>query len=221
MAGDDFSAGLASAVAATADGADAPASPALQLPLLPADQVDQLPLDRTQRQAVLQAPRNGPGRPAGAPNKRTTDWARYLLSKYRSPLEMLAETYSRPVADLAGELGCNKLDAYGLQVKAAAELAPYLHGKMPVEIAVRGDLPTLNLVDPRLFVMMAGGGVDGQVMDLSAVEVIPGSKQNQEVSLIDQATVGQPQLDSEPKAQADQAVAASEPLIADQRDGGE
>lgn len=221
MAGDtDMASGLATAVAATAEGGEAPEQPALQLPLLPADQVDGLPTDRAERQQALQAPRRGPGRPAGAINKRTTDWARYLLGKYRSPLEVLAEAYSRPAADLAAELGCSKADAFKVQVHAAAELAPYLHGKMPVEVKMSGDLPVLILTDPRQFLAgLPGAVVDGDAIDLSQVRVIDESEENQSVSDADAAAVGQPELDNEQKAQDDQEVSQSEPLISDQQDG--
>jgi hypothetical protein len=60
--------------------------------------------------------------------------ADYILSRYTSPLIALAETYARPVQDLAKELGCDKLEAFKLQLVAAKELAPYLHQKLPIAI---------------------------------------------------------------------------------------
>ncbi|MFZ4687864.1 MAG: hypothetical protein ACOYLS_01370 [Polymorphobacter sp.] len=85
------------------------------------------------------------GRPKGATNKRTAAWRDYLLSKYAHPLEVLAQAYSRPVETLAAELGCTKLEAFTAQVKAAAELAPFIESKMPIGVAVdaRG---TISLV---------------------------------------------------------------------------
>lgn len=114
-------------------------------PLLPLREAEQLDLLRDQtgqvdRAALPSAPR-GRGRPAGATNKRTEEVRRYLLSRYAHPLEVLAQIYSRPVDALAAELGCTRVEALAAQVKAAAEVAPYVEGKMPVavDMAVRGD----------------------------------------------------------------------------------
>jgi hypothetical protein len=88
------------------------------------------------------AAKRAPGRPAGSLNKATEAWREFLLTKYRSPLEVLAETFTRPVDELAKALGCKRLEAYQLQLQAARELAPYVHKKMPVEIAgADGQLP--------------------------------------------------------------------------------
>ena len=77
------------------------------------------------------------GRPAGSVARLTAAWRDLVLSRYRSPLIVMAEAYSRPVEELAKTLGCTRLEAFQLQQKAAAELAPYVHSKMP--IAVTGD----------------------------------------------------------------------------------
>jgi len=78
----------------------------------------------------------GPGRPKGAKNRRTEEWAAYILSQYRSPLIVLAELYSMPVDELAAELQCEKLDAVKIQKDAAAALAPYVHQRQPQAIEV-------------------------------------------------------------------------------------
>ena len=58
----------------------------------------------------------------------------------------MAKTYSRPVEVLAAELECSKAEAYALQIKAAAELLPYVEGKMPVQVDVTsGGLPVMIL----------------------------------------------------------------------------
>lgn len=82
------------------------------------------------------AQRRGPGRPVGSKNKRTADWIDFILGRYRSPLLFLAETYSRPVEDLARELGCKPKEAFEIQVAAARDLAPYVHQKQPMAVEV-------------------------------------------------------------------------------------
>jgi hypothetical protein len=80
--------------------------------------------------------RSGPGRPAGAVNKRTLDMAAYIRARYPSPLVFLAEAYSRPVARLAEELGIDKHKAFQLQLAAAEKLAPYVEQKQPMAVQV-------------------------------------------------------------------------------------
>jgi hypothetical protein len=103
-------------------------------PLLPLRDVEQLQLIPGEvTENVRRAPR-GRGRPAGAGNKRREEVRNYLLSRYAHPLEVLAQTYSRPADVLAAELGCKKIEAAALQIRCAVELAPYVEGKMPVAI---------------------------------------------------------------------------------------
>ena len=74
-----------------------------------------------------------------------------VLSRYASPLVRLAEICSRPVEQLAAELGCTRSQALRLQITAAKELAPYLHQKQPVadraeskgvvHLVIEGGLP--------------------------------------------------------------------------------
>jgi hypothetical protein len=190
--------GLKAAVEGVVDTSEGPFSPACQLPLLPADQLDGLPEARGERVVALQAPRRaGPGRPPGAKNRSTTEWQRYLLAKYRSPLEALAEIMSRPVSDLVDEVGCTRFEALKLQVHAAAELAPYLHGKMPVEVQMHGDLPIFNLVLPQA---LAQAGDASRTFDLSTLEII----ENQGLAEGATSGVGQPELDSKQKSEDDQ-----------------
>lgn len=83
------------------------------------------------------APATG-GRPAGAVDRKAAEWRAFMLARYRSPLVVLAETYSRDVRLLARELGCTRLEAFQLQLRAAQEAAPYLHSKAPASLQVEG-----------------------------------------------------------------------------------
>lgn len=111
-------------------------------PLLPLRDAEQLDLLQDKHGRVVssrigEATRSR-GRPPGASNKRTADVRDYLLSRYAHPLEVLAQMISRPTDTLAAELGCKPVEALALQKSAAAELAPYLEGKMPVTVNVNG-----------------------------------------------------------------------------------
>lgn len=98
------------------------------------------------------------GRPPGAVNKSTEQWARFLLGRYRSPLTALAELYSRPTGELVDQLqemadkhkswvetkdggrwervAISPLDVLKMQRDAAIALAPYVHKKQPVALEV-------------------------------------------------------------------------------------
>lgn len=96
----------------------------------------------------LQARRSGPGRPLGSPNKRTEDLRRFLLARFKHPVVALAEIYSIPTNELAASLGMKVADVFALQIRAAAECAPYVDSKMPARIAISdsSSLPAFNLV---------------------------------------------------------------------------
>ncbi|MGE4527429.1 MAG: hypothetical protein AB7D00_03585 [Rhodospirillaceae bacterium] len=194
--------GMQAAVAAAmAETVEEPEAVQALLPLLPADEVAALPLDPVARAAALRAPR-GPGRPKGAMNKRTAKIRDAILSRHTHPLEFLAQVWSRPTRDLATELECKPIEALSIQRAAAAEALPYLEGKMPVEVAVRGELMPFVMADA---VVLAAA---------------LGNEENQPFSVIDLMPVGQPELDNCAETEADQASPAAAPLIADQRAEG-
>ena len=120
---------------------------AAQLPLLPVAGEDG------------DAPREG-GRPAGSVARATAEWRAMLLRRYRSPLIGLAETFNRPVGELAATLGCTAYEAFQLQLKAMTELAPYLHGKMPTALQLDGA-PTVAVGIALTPQMAAAIGVHG------------------------------------------------------------
>lgn len=84
----------------------------------------------------------GPGRPLGSKNKKSEEWAEYLLSQYRSPLVAMAEIYGRETAVLALELHCSLLEAFKLQLDAMKTLATYVHQRLP-QLVTFGDDETL------------------------------------------------------------------------------
>ena len=111
--------------------------------------------------------RPGPkgGRPAGRRNRSTDAWVKYIQSRYPSPLVALAETWSRPVAELAealelyrlgsdgkpilGEDGkpqANLAEAFKLQKSAMEAALPYLHSKMPQAVQVQGKTRGLLVI---------------------------------------------------------------------------
>lgn len=113
--------------------------------------------------------RRGPGRPKGSINKRTEDLRRFLLARFRHPVVAMAEIYSIPTDELAKHLGCKPMDALGLQLKAAAEVAPYVDSKMPAKVQITDSdrLPAFNLVFANGGVSLEQGGKRVDVFDLA------------------------------------------------------
>lgn len=115
-----------------------------------------------------------PGRPAGSLNRRTVEIADYLLSRYTSPLEKLAQIAVSPVDELSASLGCTKLEALQEIRLCAIALVPFLHSKMPLAVDVT-NRKVIHLVigeipggDPNV----GGGGVGlaHEIIDLVAAE---------------------------------------------------
>jgi hypothetical protein len=101
------------------------------------------------------------GRPKGARNRKSKDFERWFQAMgYKDPLQCLAEIITENPLVLQAYLAENAgVDSAGkrrpaptiaeivrLQIAAASDLAPYLHGKKPVEIAIIDErLPALIL----------------------------------------------------------------------------
>ena len=128
------------------------------LPVPGEDQADQLallpelPLDSGFEKQGAAGPR-GRGRPPGARNKNTEEWRKFLLCTGRSPLEVLQQTFSCSIEQLARALGRDApvtfdqaMELYKLQIMAAKELAPYVHQKMPLAVENAGDRGLIQLV---------------------------------------------------------------------------
>lgn len=79
---------------------------------------------------------NRKGRPPGARNKRTVEFAEYLLNKYTSPAERLLQIASMSIEELVAATGCTRLEALQEQRLSLIPLLPYLHSKMPVSIDI-------------------------------------------------------------------------------------
>lgn len=134
--------GVQAALAATE--AVAAADPAAAAEAAEARKPAQLPLvvvgdlDGGQGEAAADpAGARGPGRPPGARNRRTLDLIEYMGALgYRMPPLVLAETYSRPVDELAKELDISKGEAFKLQLAAAQALLPYTAQKQPIAIQI-------------------------------------------------------------------------------------
>lgn len=102
----------------------------------------------------------GRGRPPGSRNKRNAKFRDQILAMGPHPGVAMMRAYSRPVELLAAELGCSKLEAFQVQMRAAAELLPYIEGKQPVQIDLRQHHDVV-------MIMRAGSAIDGG--DLQAI----------------------------------------------------
>jgi hypothetical protein len=87
--------------------------------------------------AAIELERRGRGRPRGSLNRRNAKFRDQILALYPHPAEALARAYSTPVEQLAAQLGCTKLEAAQIGIRAAAELLPYIEGKAPISVDVR------------------------------------------------------------------------------------
>jgi hypothetical protein len=144
----------------------------------PVEQVDmlsELGLPITKNVERLRAAkREGPGRPAGSLNKRTVEMANYLLSRYVSPLERLAQIVAAPIDELSASLGCTKLEALQEIRLASIALKDHLHSKMPVAVDVTNTkIIHLTITEDAPPPMAANDGVGlvGEVLDLTAIDV--------------------------------------------------
>ena len=124
-------------VPALAEVLDAAGAPVLQPALFPAAELAGVAADGRDRAEALR--KRGPGRPVGALNRRTQAFRDYVLSRGVHPVDVLIEAYSRPVHDLAKELGCTALEAHTAQMNAARVVLEYTEGKMPVRMELASE----------------------------------------------------------------------------------
>lgn len=128
-------AGEAAAISGALAARDDEAANGALLPLRDAEQLELLRDGRGRLDGIAAkaAPR-GRGRPPGAKNKKTEAIGRYITEQFGDPLVALASIYARATDTIVAELGCKPIEALAIQAKAAAEVAPYVHGKQPVAI---------------------------------------------------------------------------------------
>lgn len=124
---------------------------------------DQVP-GRDAATAVAVIERRGRGRPPGARNKRSAKFRDQILALGPHPAVTLQRCYSMPVEQLAALLGCTRAEAFQMQVRAAAELLPYIEGKQPVQIDIRQEHDVV-------LIMGGAPGVDGGDLEAIAHEV--------------------------------------------------
>lgn len=117
------------------------------------------------------------GRPKGAVNKSTRALAEYVLARHRHPVIAAAQVADMPVAELARQLICTRLEAANHQQKAREFVAKYTLQAMPQLVAFDGStvggLMIVNLNAPR-------AGEDAAASPF-ALDITP-SEQNQGVS---------------------------------------
>lgn len=114
------------------------ALPSHAAPAASGDQPDMFAGERPTLSAFEKRVQGTRGRPVGSVNKRTEYWANFILSRYQSPLVLLAEIYSTPTAELAKEMACDPDQAVKLRKSAAEALAPYVHQRMPTAVQLDG-----------------------------------------------------------------------------------
>ena len=120
-------------------------------------------LDQFAGQTIAPVKR-GPGRPKGVVDRTTLQLSRFLRAKgYRDPAEFLASIVSMDTRELARELGEEGLaGVVELQVKAAKELMPYFHQKMPLAVEHKGTAarPLFIINDGEGMGAMIAGAID-------------------------------------------------------------
>jgi hypothetical protein len=150
---------------------------------------DQVP-GRDAGTAVAIAERRGRGRPPGALNKRNAKFRDQLLALAPHPALALARAYSTPVDVLAAQLGCTRLEAAQLGIRAAAEVLPYIEGKQPISVDVRQRADVV-------MIMAGAPGVTGEQLDAIAQDVNAGIVEGVDWSTVELEEIG-PSLSGEP-----------------------
>lgn len=125
------------------------------------------------------------GRPPGSRNRRTVQWCEFILRRYASPLEVLAQMTVAPIDELRAALGCTALEAFQEKRHAATALAPFLHQRQPLAL----NITERKVVYLTITTEKPDGRSAGDAVTLDA-EVIPiGAPSEPEPDATDSATV--------------------------------
>lgn len=124
-----------------------------QLSLLPGDGDDGDEDDDGER--VFSVGGRGRGRPRGSVNRKTETLSRYYQARgFKDPISFLGDLVTADPLDLFAWLKQhnpggehNLLDVIKLQKSAAVDLAPYLHGKMPISLDIKDDRLPMLIMD--------------------------------------------------------------------------
>lgn len=96
---------------------------------------DLLGYGATGRDVAVEA-RKRRGRPPGSTNKRTDDFARYILSFGQHPAKTMMEIQSTPTEILMQASKKSYLECLDRRIRCAEALMPYLESKKPVAVDV-------------------------------------------------------------------------------------
>lgn len=90
----------------------------------------------------------GAGRPKGSRNRSSEDLARLVQQIGGNPVLAMARVAGMSLAQIKEMLGCTRVEAFDRWVMVLDKLAPYVASKMPLAVAVKGQLATLNFTVP-------------------------------------------------------------------------
>ena len=87
------------------------------------------------------------GRPPGARNRRTEEYARFLIARHGDPLDVATAIAARDIvapgelARLADDLGMERKDAAEFWLRTLNAALPFLHQKMPQAVWINPGAP--------------------------------------------------------------------------------
>jgi len=123
-----------------------------------------------------------PGRPRGAPNKRTLEMRDlYLRSGFPHPLLWQGHMLKLGIDGAAAMLCCDRLEAAEILRKIAADALPYLESKMPTKVDVKDErLPVLVIREHDTRASLAQGRSAGALaIDDDLADALIAPEQNQ------------------------------------------
>lgn len=111
-----------------------------------------------EQQPAAPAVENRGGRPVGARNRRTEEYARFLRARHGDPLDVATAIAARNITaageleNLAFDLGMKPAEAADFWLRTLNAVLPYLHQRMPQAVVLNrgapgGDRIELELVD--------------------------------------------------------------------------